>query len=432
MYDTTDPDLRSFIDIPEDSHFPIQNLPYCVFSPDARSSPRIGTAIGNYILDLAVLESEHLFRDILGKSSAVFSEPRLNPFMSLGPDVWHKVRSVISCLLRHDEPRLRDNDDLRPRALVRMTGAQLFMPVSIGDYTDFYASREHASNLGRLFRGPDNPLLPNWRHLPVAYHGRASSIIMSPAPVRRPSGQFLDPTTSRPKFGPTRQLDFELELGLFIGPGNDQGRPLRIGEAADHIFGFVLVNDWSARDIQRWEYQPLGPFLGKNFATSISPWVVSLEALKPFRCQGPPQDPAPLPHLRPVQDRAFDINLEVYLRPASVKKAGRITATNARYLYWDFYQQIAHHTSNGCNLRTGDLIASGTISGPGSGSYGSLIELTEGGSKPLQLDHNIRRTFLEDGDVITLTGFAQGPGFRIGFGEVSGTILPAHEENFSQ
>ncbi len=432
MYDTTDPNLISFIDIPEDSHFPIQNLPYCVFSPSARSNPRVGSAIGNYILDLSVLESEHLFRDILGESSAIFSEPRLNPFMSLGPDVWHKVRSVISRLLCHNEPGLRDNDDLRSRALIKMNGARLFMPVSIGDYTDFYASREHASNLGRLFRGPEHPLLPNWRHLPVAYHGRASSIILSPAPVRRPAGQLLDPTTSRPVFGPTRQLDFELELGLFIGPGNEQGMPLRIGEAAGHIFGFVLVNDWSARDIQKWEYQPLGPFLGKNFATSIAPWVVPLEALTPFRCPGPLQEPAPLPYLTPVQDRAFDINLEVYLRPASLKNAGRITATNARYLYWDFYQQITHHTSNGCNLKTGDLIASGTISGAKPGSFGSLIELTQGGSEPLLFDQNVRRTFLEDGDVITLTGFAQGPGYRVGFGEVSAAILTAYESNLTQ
>ncbi len=425
MYDTNDPNLRSFIEIPEDSHFPIQNLPYCVFTPNALSNPRIGIGIGEYILDLSVLESEHFFSAILGEQSSIFSGPYLNPYMRLGPDTWHKVRSIVSRLLRSDEARMRDDKELRTRTLVKMADARLQMPVSVGDYTDFYASREHASNLGRMFRGPENPLLPNWIHLPVAYHGRASSIIPSPAPIRRPIGQFLNQDNNVPVFGPSRQLDFELELGFYIGTGNMLGDPIGIDRASEHIFGFVLVNDWSTRDIQKWEYQPLGPFLGKNFATSVSPWVVPLEALYPFRCRGPEQTSELLPHLQPTEDWALDITLEIMLKPQAGLKPTRICSTNARYLYWNICQLVAHHTSNGCNLRTGDLLATGTISGAESGSLGSLIEMTSGGSKPIHLGDGIERIFLEDGDSVIMTGHAQGDGYRIGFGDVTGMILPS-------
>ncbi len=425
MYDTNDPRLKSFIDVPEDSPFPIQNLPYCVFKSSALSNPRVGIGIGDWILDLSVLESEHYFTEILGKPSHIFSQPLLNPFMRLGPDTWHKVRTMISLLLRHDEARLQDNDDLRKRVLIKIEDAQFQIPVSIGDYTDFYASREHASNLGRLFRGPENSLPANWLHLPVAYHGRSSSIILSPASVRRPRGQFQDKDQNTLIFAPSRQLDFELELGFFIGPGNTLGHPVRVDEVSNHIFGFVLVNDWSARDIQRWEYQPLGPFLGKNFATSVSPWVVSLEALQPFRCKGPVQKPEPLPYLHQKGDWAFDIHLEVYLKTQSGLEPQSISSANAKSLYWNMCQQVAHHTSNGCNLRTGDLLASGTISGPKPGSLGSMIEITAGGKKPIGLGNGETRTFLEDGDAVVMTGYAQGDGYRVGFGEVAGTILPA-------
>ena len=428
MFNSTDPTLKSFIDVPEASHFPIQNLPYCVFKPNTESSPRVGVRIGDYILDLSVLESENFFKEIPGIPSSIFSEPLLNPFMRLGPDIWHKVRSVISNLLRFEEPGLRDDEDLRSRALIKVTEIQLLMPVSIGDYTDFYASREHASNLGKLFRGPDKPLLPNWHHLPVAYHGRGSSIVLSPAPVRRPKGQFLDQKTNRPVFGPTQQLDFELELGSFIGPENPLGNPVRIGQAPEYIFGFVLVNDWSARDIQKWEYQPLGPFLGKNFATSVSPWVVPLEALQPFRCKGPLQHPEPLPYLKSNNNWALDIHLEIYLRTSVYAETQQISSTNARMLYWNICQQVAHHTSNGCNLKTGDLLASGTISGAKSGSFGSMIEITAGGKNPLRLAQDERRIFLKDGDTVIMTGFAQGKGYRVGFGEVTGTILASSDD----
>ena len=425
MYDTNDPNLRSFIELPEDSHFPIQNLPYCVFRPDTQSTPRVGIGIGEYILDLSVLEAEHFFSDVLGERSFIFTGPHLNPYMRLGPEVWQKIRSIISRLLRSDEKRLRDDKELRTRSLTKMADALLQMPVSVGDYTDFYASREHASNLGRLFRGSDNPLLTNWFHLPVAYHGRASSIVLSPASIRRPMGQFLNRDNNVPEFGPSRQLDFELELGFYIGPENTLGDPIGIDRAPDHIFGCVLVNDWSARDIQKWEYQPLGPFLGKNFATSVSPWIVPFEALYPFRCRGPEQTPEPLPHLRRGEDWALDITLEIMLKPQAGLKPTRICSTNARYLYWNICQLVAHHTSNGCNLRAGDLLASGTISGADSGSMGSLIELTSGGSEPIRLRDGIERIFLEDGDAVIMTGYAQGDGYRVGFGEVTGTILPS-------
>ncbi|MFW6183939.1 MAG: fumarylacetoacetase, partial [Chloroflexota bacterium] len=304
----------------------------------------------------------------------------------------------------------------------------MHLPATIGDYTDFYSSRHHASNVGRMFRGEENPLLPNWRHLPVAYHGRASSVVVSRTPIRRPQGQMLAPDADAPHadaphFGPSQELDFELEVGFLVGPGNALGHPLSVEEAQAHIFGLVLVNDWSARDIQRWEYRPLGPFLGKNFATSLSPWVVTLEALAPFRVEGPPQEPQPLPYLQQPQPRAYDIKLQVSLQPDGAPSATVISRSNARHLYWSMEQQLAHHTIGGCNLRPGDLLASGTISGPTPDSYGSLLELAWGGQRPLTLPHGDRRTFLQDGDTVTLSGWCQGDGYRVGFGSVTGVIV---------
>jgi fumarylacetoacetase len=303
------------------------------------------------------------------------------------------------------------------------------LPAVIGDYTDFYSSREHASNVGTMFRGPDNALLPNWLHLPVAYHGRASSIVPNQAAIIRPRGQVLQPGADGPDFCPTTELDFELEMGFFIGPGNRLGEPIPIESAADHIFGLALVNDWSARDIQRWEYRPLGPFLSKSFATSISPWVVPLAALEPFRVPGPSQDPEPLPYLCSSGHWSFDIRLEARLQTAEMAKAGYqpalLTQTNFRHLYWNMAQQLAHHTVNGCNLRPGDLLASGTISGTEAGSYGSMLELTWGGERPIILPTGETRRFLEDGDRLTITGWCQGDGFQVGFGEVTGQIQPA-------
>src|SRR5579871_6420945 len=301
------PALRSFIDVSPESHYPIQNLPFGIFSPKPGGSPRVGVAIGEMVVDLAVLEVEGFFKELLG----VFSQPSLNGFMALGKRAWTDTRTIIQDLLRHDNPTLRDNAALRARALIPAQEVILHLPAQIGDYTDFYASREHATNVGTLFRGKENALMPNWLHLPVGYHGRSSSIVVSGTDVRRPHGQVKPPDASTPVFRASQQMDFELEMGYFIGPGNALGSPIPVGEAIDNVFRMVLVNDWSARDIQQWEYQPLGPFLGKNLCTSISPWVVTMDALEPFRCPGPVQDPAPLPYLQTNGELAYDIALEV-------------------------------------------------------------------------------------------------------------------------
>ena len=419
--------FRSFIEVSPESHFPIQNLPYGVFRPRNGGSPRIGVAIGDYVLDLAVLDEAGHFRETAAAGKEVFAKSSLNAFMALGRPAWQEVRARIQALLRADEPALRDNDSLRSAALVRQTDVELLLPAQIGDYTDFYASKEHATNVGIMFRGKDNALMPNWTHLPVGYHGRASSVVVSGTAIRRPRGQMKPADATTPVFGPCRQLDIELEMGLFIGLGNNQGTPISVEQAEDHIFGLVLVNDWSARDIQSWEYQPLGPFLAKNFATSISPWVVPLAALEPFRVEGPRQDPEPLPYLQTSGKKSFDIHLEVYLQGQEMDRPQRICASNFRYLYWSMAQQIAHHTVGGCNLQPGDLLASGTISGPEKETRGSLLELTWRGTEPLSFDNGEQRNWLEDGDQVTITGWCQGDGYRVGFGEVTGRILPALE-----
>lgn len=425
MNKTTDPSIRSFLPVPEDSHFPIQNLPYGVFQPCENSMPRIGVPIGDWVLDLSVLESEGLFSDIFGPDSTIFAQRFLNSFMARGPDTWSAIRRKIHNLLEDGNPLLRDNLVMRNRTLKRLKDIRVLLPVQIGDYTDFYSSRDHASNVGRMFRGEDNALPANWLHLPIAYHGRASSVVISGSPVYRPSGQSRKVSDQEPTFGPSSSLDYELEMGYFIGPGNDLGNPVSLDKAKDHIFGMVIVNDWSARDIQKWETQPLGPFLGKNFLTSISPWIVTLEALEPFQCSGQPQDPKPLPYLQQKETRSFNINLEVSLKTETVDKPQRLCKSNFRNLYWDIYQQLAHHTINGCNLRSGDLLASGTISGPTPDSYGSLLETTWQGTKPIQLPGGEERRFLEDGDTVYMTGWCQGEDYLVGFGEVAGKIVPA-------
>lgn len=421
MNPTNDPALRSFVPVSPDSHFPIQNLPYGAFRRRAGGRTAIGTAIGDQVLDLAVLEEAGLLKVA---AAPVFAQPSLNAFMALGTPAWHEARAAISRLLRHDEPALRDASSLREKALVPMSDVDMLLPAEIGDYTDFYSSREHATNVGTMFRGPDNALMPNWLHLPVAYHGRASSVVVSGTDLRRPWGQ-IKPGDS-PLHEPSRSLDFELEMGFFIGPGNPLGEPIPIARAPEHIFGMVLVNDWSARDIQQWEYVPLGPFLSKNFGTSISPWVVTLEALEPFRTAGPPQEPRPLPYLRTPGDWTLNIHLEVLLQGDRMPQAQRISASNARHLYWNICQQLAHHTVNGCNLRPGDLLASGTISGPTPDSLGCLLELTWKGTRPLQLAGGETRTFLQDGDRVTMTGWCQGDGYRVGFGEVTGQVASGY------
>lgn len=412
--------MTSFIEYSPESHFPIQNLPYGIFSTDADNRKRAGVAIGDFVLDLAALESSGLL------NTAYFDSDTLNTFMAAGKSEWKSVRATLQSLLSADNPALRDNASLRSRALIPMTDVTMHLPARIGDYTDFYSSRQHATNVGMMFRDPANALLPNWLHIPVGYHGRSSSVIVSGTPVRRPMGQTKADDASAPTFGPCRLLDFELEMGFFIGPGNTIGQPISTNEAPDHIFGLVLVNDWSARDIQKWEYVPLGPFLAKNFATSISPWVVTLDALEPFRIAGPQQtDPKPLPYLEYDGDWTYDVNLEVGIRPPGASDATVVSRSNYKYMYWNMLQQLTHHTITGCNLQPGDLMASGTISGESPESYGSMLELAWRGTKPVPLSNGEERKFILDGDSVIMTGWAQGDGYRIGFGKVEGTIEPA-------
>ncbi len=417
----------SFVDVPSESHFPIQNLPYGVFRPRPGAAPRIGVAIGNLVLDLSALEDEGMFDDRQIRAERPFSRSSLNTFMSMGRSVWTTARATISRLLRVDEPALRDNDALRNRAFYSQQDVEMQLPSVIGDYTDFYSSKNHAVNVGTMFRGKENALQPNWLHMPVGYHGRSSSVVITGTDIRRPCGQLKPNDRESPVFGPCQLLDFELEMGFFVGTGNSLGSSIQVDRAHEHIFGLVLVNDWSARDIQKWEYVPLGPFLGKSFATTISPWVVTLDALEPFRHEGPHQDPEPLPYLRGSRGMAYDIELEVALHPEDGAEQ-TICRSNTRNLYWSMSQQLAHHTVNGCNARPGDLLASGTISGAEPGSYGSLLELSWKGTKRLDLGSGIERTFLVDGDIVRMTGYARGDGYLIGFGDAAGRVLPARCE----
>jgi fumarylacetoacetase len=411
--------LKSFIDVKPESDFPIQNLPYGVFSTKANLDPRVGTRIGDFVLDLSVTDEEKLFDQRYG----FFADSTLNRFMSAGHEVWREIRQQLTGLLSGDSSPLR-NDPLRSRVFIPVQEVQMHLPATIGDYTDFYASREHATNVGIMFRGKENALMPNWLHLPVGYHGRASSIVLSGADVRRPRGQVA-PNGAPPEFAASRSLDFELEMGFFIGTGNDLGQPISAKNAREHIFGMVLLNDWSARDIQAWEYQPLGPFLAKNFATSISPWVVTMAALEPFRVAGPTQEPTPLPYLQTDSAYGYDIQLEVTLQSADMKAPQTISHSNMKYLYWSIVQQLTHHTVTGCNMRSGDLCGTGTISGPTQDSYGSMLELTWRGEKPLVFPNGESQKYLHDGDTVVMKGHCQGDGYRVGFGEVKGTILPA-------
>jgi fumarylacetoacetase len=400
-----DPDRKSWVEsanVPG-ADFPIQNLPYVTFRRPGEPGSRPGAAIGDQLLDLAPFRVESV--------AAVLAMPRTRRL-----ELRHAIGDFLAA------PANRSAAGLMPIA-----EAELFLPCAIGDYTDFYASIHHATNVGRMFR-PDHPLLPNYKWLPVAYHGRASSIVPSGTPVRRPCGQIADKPAGPPAFAPTQRLDYELELGAFLGPGNPLGRPIPIAQALDHIAGVCLLNDWSARDIQTWEYQPLGPFLAKNFATSISPFLVTAEALEPFRRPAKPRpegDPAPLAHLLGGPDGAYDIVLEVWLRSARMPEPLRLSRTNFQSMYWTLAQMVAHHTSNGCNIRPGDLIASGTVSGPEKVNRGCLLELAWRGEEPVALPTGEVRRFLEDGDEVVLRGWCEAAGFRrIGLGECRGRILP--------
>ncbi len=423
MIPANDPALRSWVPVAEGSDFPIQNLPFGVFRTRANPQARVATAIGAHVVDLAVLHDLGYFEG-LDLPKDVFRQRWLNPFMALGRQGARAVRNRLSELLREDEEEARRHAS---HFLIPMDQAELLLPVQVGDYTDFYSSLEHATNVGTMFRGKDNALMPNWKWLPVGYHGRASSIVVSGTPVRRPRGQYLPQGAETPQFGPSRLLDFELEMAFIVCKENPLGQPVSVDEAEDHIFGLVLFNDWSARDIQKWEYVPLGPFLGKSFASTISPWVVTLDALEPFRVAGPRQEPEPLPYLRCTGPRNFDIHLEVAIAPQG-GQATTVCRSNFRYLYWSMCQQLAHHTVNGCNMRVGDMCASGTISGPTPDAYGSLLELTWRGTKPLAMADGSTRKFLLDGDTVVMRAWCQGErGLRIGFGTAAGQVLPAEE-----
>lgn len=416
--------LKSFIDVSPESHFPIQNLPYGAYQTE-EGEIHLCTAIGHYIVDLFVLDEEGFFDGPALNNQFAFQDSVLNHFMSLGKPAWLEARTTLQDILSADNPLLRDNDALRSRVFKKQSEVEMVMPVHIGDYTDFYSSEQHARNVGSMFRDPENALLPNWKHIPVGYHGRASSVVVSGTNLHRPKGQTLPENANQPTFGPSQNLDFELEVGFFTGPGNALGEPIPVDEANDHIFGLTLVNDWSARDIQKWEYQPLGPFLAKNWATSISPWIVTTEALKPFETNCPPQNPVPQKYLDQQKRTTFDIKLEVALRTEKLTEAHPICSSNFKHLYWTMAQQLAHQTITGCNVQPGDLYGSGTISGTMEDSYGSLLELAWKGTKPLKLPSGEVRSYLQDGDEVIMTGFALGDGFRVGFGEVRGKILPA-------
>ncbi len=424
--DTTDTRLEAWLPVPAGSDFPIQNLPFGVFSADGRL-PRIGVAIGDNLLDLYELAAAGYFDDCC--EPELLQAPLLNPLLAAGRSLWRALRQRLSQLLRRDgDPRLRDaNVDRFVRTRNDVT---MHVPMDIGDYVDFYSSIEHATNLGRMFRPDADALLPNWRWVPVGYHGRSATIVVDGTPVRRPRGQRKLATAAAPEFGASRRLDIELEMGFVTGPGNRLGEPISVADAPEHIFGLVLVNDWSARDIQAWEYQPLGPFLGKSFATTISPWIVTLDALEPFRVEGPRQEPAPLDYLRTGDAWAYAITLAIDLHTEAMRERGvapvRISQTTFRDMYWNVAQQLAHATANGAVTRPGDLFASGTISGSAPGSQGSLIELTWNGEHPLRLPNGETRSFLEDGDEVILRGWCESAtARRIGFGSVGGRIEAA-------
>jgi len=417
--------LVSWVPVPPSSHFPLENLPYGVFSNSADPRPRLGVAVGESVLDLSRIA--HLFTGpLLAAKQEVFRAPNLNPLMSLSPAHWAEARATLQSLLAADCPTVRDNAGLRNTVLLPQAEVKMHLPAEIGDYTDFYSSLDHATNVGTMFRGKDNALMPNWKHLPVGYHGRASSVVVSGTPIRRPHGQTKPVETEPPKFGPCRLMDFELEMAFFVGgPATELGRPIRMEDADQHIFGMVVMNDWSARDIQKWEYIPLGPFGAKNLGTSISPWVVTMEALKPFAVANYKQEPEPFPYLRHKDPFTFDIGLEVEIKPACAAEATVVSRSNFRYMYWTMKQQLVHHTVTGCNMRPGDLLASGTISGPDPSSFGSMLELSWRGSKPLPMVGGGERKFLQDGDIVTMTGLCRGEGFNVGFGSVEGVVLPA-------
>jgi len=409
--------MKSWINIDADSDFSIHNIPFGIFSVNGGGA-RMGTAIGDKVLDLKAANTLGIFHDI-AISAEIFDNRYINDFMALGKDITNSVRLRIQRELTDQNSVLRDN----PNAFYEQGRVSMHLPVDIRDYTDFYSSIEHATNVGKLFRDPENALLPNWKHLPVGYHGRASSIIVGGEAIHRPVGQ-TKPADGDPVFGPCRLLDFELEMAFVIGKASNLGDRITTGEAESYIFGMALFNDWSARDIQKWEYVPLGPFLGKSFASSLAPWIVTMEALDYFRVSGPEQDPEVLPYLQYDGDHNYDVNLEVTISPDGGEETV-VSESNYKFMYWNQLQQLAHHTVNGCNVNVGDVMASGTISGKDEHSYGSLLEITQAGKKTLTLKGGEERKFIQDHDTVTMRGYCQKDGRKVGFGEVSAKVLPA-------
>lgn len=412
---------KCWLEMSEHTDFPIQNIPFGVFLTKEHVVT-IGTRIGNYAIDLGALQQLDYFQGI-ELTDDMFMQDTLNDFISDGKKTWRLVRNRIADIFDANNSQLRDNDKHRDIIVFNIDDVEMQLPVLIGDYTDFYSSKEHATNVGAMFRDPENALLPNWLHIPVGYHGRSSTIVPSGIPVHRPMGQTLPAGETSPVFGPSRLVDFELETAFITTDANIMGENIPVHEAEDYIFGMVLLNDWSARDIQKWEYVPLGPFLAKNFASSISPWIITMDALEPFRTKGPKQNPTPLPYLQLNGKQAFDINLEAYIAPEN-KEPTLVSKSNFKYMYWSMSQQLAHHTSNGCRVNSGDMMGSGTISGPTPDSYGSMLELTWGGKNPITLSDGTERKFINDNDTVIMKGYCDNGDIRIGFGEVSTKLLP--------
>lgn len=424
MIKANNPNLKSWVEVPEGSDFTMQNLPFGIFKTDFFKA-RVGVAIGDKVLDLYSLAILGYLQNQPFDLDAFFTDS-LNNLISYGKKSITELRNRISDLLEEGNEELRDHDIHIHQVLFDRHEVEMLLPVKVGDYTDFYSSIEHATNVGKMFRDPENALLPNWKHIPVGYHGRASSIIVSGQPVKRPWGQILPNGESQPVYTPTQRLDFELEMAFITYPGKPLGESISVEEADEYIFGYVLFNDWSARDIQKWEYVPLGPFLAKNFASSVSAWVVTSDALEPFKVEGPSQEPKVLPYLQQQGTNNLDVHLEVSITPQNGEET-TICNTNFKYMYWSVNQQLAHHTVNGCNINGGDMLASGTISGKDETAYGSMLELAWAGSKPLKMKDGSERKFIQDHDTVTMRGFAEKDGVRVGFGEVSAKILPADE-----
>ncbi|KAJ3183546.1 hypothetical protein HDU87_006871 [Geranomyces variabilis] len=427
--------MSCFIDVLHESDFTIHNIPFAIISSSESQAPRAASAIGSYAIDLLALAQSGAFGkcSVLGNGVAarVFAEPTLNAFMALGRPAWREARAAIQAALSATgTSKLREDEELRQKVLLPLEKVKFHLPANIGDYTDFYASKEHATNVGVMFRGKENALMPNWVHLPVGYHGRASSVVVSGTSIRRPNGLTLNAETKLPEFKASRKLDYELEVAAYVGTGSKLGDSIAVGDAEEHIFGLSLMNDWSARDIQQYEYVPLGPFLGKNFGTTVSPWIVTLDALEPFRVAQPKQDPSPAAYLSAGSLDAYDVKLEVAIKPPTENTPPIVVSrSNLKYMYWSFKQMLAHHTVNGCNMRPGDLLGSGTISGPTPTSLGSLLELSKNGNEPFQLAPSVTRAFIEDGDEIVISGHCSkevdGQRIRIGFGEARGVVVPA-------